>query len=519
MNDYKEQALLEYNSEATAAHPGGVSGNPFWNINASQFTFVPSFQFPFIQYCDEYRFTATDRNGKEHTFDADKPTASLAPIWADIPTGFVTLKVETIGKISRKTKHLIGARTFFKSEPFPGRDAYPPKARSYREASQMAFRYAFENDMSQHWLTHGTPKPDYAHNVYPSKTISSLIRGMIRYADLAPERAEEAMKLACNAADYLLSIRFPAGHPMEGLPPTYSFDGLDEAVVNDVARAAQRLKDTVMMIYPVEVGLAFLALAKATKDEKYFRAAMVIANFYKNNRTPKGSWPLVYDSNTGKPLKDALCIDFQFVDFFRELYEITLDEAWKKLSEDYLCFFTETCLKEYKWEGQFEDSLVAGNYRNLTHYPANALIGYLAVNKKGDGESIEIAKDLMRFVEDQFVVWGEFAYWSEAKMDERHTPGGLEQYDCYRPIDASTSTILRAFKNMYRYTGNRLYLEKAMALADLLTRRQDDDGRFPTFFEGENCEHGRYNFWINCHIHTAGILLELADLTEAEGIE
>ena len=104
-------------------------------------------------------------------------------------------------------------------------------------------------------------------------------------------------------------------------------------------------------------------------------------------------------------------------------------------------------------------------------------------------------------------------------MDERHTPGGLEQYDCYRPIDASTATILRAFKNMYQYTGNRLYLEKAMALADLLTRRQDDDGRFPTFFEGENCEHGRYNFWINCHIHTASILQELADLTEAEGIE
>ena len=76
-----------------------------------------------------------------------------------------------------------------------------------------------------------------------------------------------------------------------------------------------------------------------------------------------------------------LCIDFQFVDFFRELYEITLDEAWKRLSEDDLCFFTETCLKEYEWEGQFEDSLVAGNYRNLTHYPANALIGYKEKSK------------------------------------------------------------------------------------------------------------------------------------------
>ena len=41
----------------------------------------------------------------------------------------------------------------------------------------------------------------------------------------------------------------------------------------------------------------------------------------------------------------------------------------------------------------------------------------------------------------------------------------------------------------------------------------------PTFFIGENCAYGRFNYWINCHIFTSGVLLELAELTEAEGIE
>ncbi|MBQ2377520.1 MAG: hypothetical protein II297_03855, partial [Clostridia bacterium] len=423
MIDFKSAALAEYNSGETTAHHGGAFGRPFWNANATQFTYVPAFSFPVSPLATEYLFTATDCEGKRHSFTAKEPTELLTPIWGNIATGMVTLTVEALNP-EGKVIFPVGARTFYKCAPFPGRDAYPAQKQSFLDCAKKGFHYVLEQPYVRHFLTHGVPDPNYSYYVYPSKMISAIIKSMVTLSRIDQTVADEALLIAEKAADYLLSIRFPAEHPMEGLPPTYSFDGLDEAVVNDVARAAQRLKDTVMMIYPVEVGLAFLALAKATKDEKYFRAAMVIANFYKNNRTPKGSWPLVYDSNTGKPLKDALCIDFQFVDFFRELYEITLDEAWKKLSEDYLCFFTETCLKEYKWEGQFEDSLVAGNYRNLTHYPANALIGYLTENKKGDAESIEIAKDLMRFVEDQFVVWGEFAYWSEAKMDERHTPAG-----------------------------------------------------------------------------------------------
>ena len=63
-------------------------------------------------------------------------------------------------------------------------------------------------------------------------------------------------------------------------------------------------------------------------------------------------------------------------------------------------------------------------------------------------------------------------------------------------------------------------MEKAMALADTITRMQDSEtGMIPTFFIGENCAEGRRNFWINCQIHTAFTLMELADFTEAEGIQ
>jgi hypothetical protein len=63
-------------------------------------------------------------------------------------------------------------------------------------------------------------------------------------------------------------------------------------------------------------------------------------------------------------------------------------------------------------------------------------------------------------------------------------------------------------------------LEKAMALADSITRMQDKTtGMYPTFFIGENCEEGYRNFWINCQIYTTSIMMKIAEITEAENIK
>ena len=73
---------------------------------------------------------------------------------------------------------------------------------------------------------------------------------------------------------------------------------------------------------------------------------------------------------------------------------------------------------------------------------------------------------------------------------------------------------------MYYLKKDRLYLEKAMALGDVITRAQDKKtGMVPTFLIGENYAEGYRNFWINCHIYTATAMMRLADVTEAEGIE
>ena len=235
---------------------------------------------------------------------------------------------------------------------------------------------------------------------------------MVYYSRLEPKEAGNALELARRAADYLLSISFGKGHPLEGLPPTYSFEGLDAEAVNRVAPAAKDCVGTMMMIYPVSAAIAYLTLADATGDNKYFDAALKIAEYYKKTVLPSGSWYLLYDCESGKPLKDNVCVDFKFVNFFHMLYEKTKDACWHELEIGCYKYITERCLSTYNWEGQFEDVAVSGNYRNLTHFTANNLIMYVSKNLRDDEVMTEEAKDLIRFVEDQFVVWGEYPKWN-----------------------------------------------------------------------------------------------------------
>ncbi len=520
MDKYAEQALLEYNSEECMAHPGGVDGRPFWNINSSQFMFAPALHFPKVPKGRRYRYTAKDKNGELYTFNTDTPTASLAPIWGEIPEGLVELTVDALDREYNFVR-TIGYRVFYKCAPFPGRTAYPGKACSYRECAKMALRYVYNEPAVQYWLEHGVPEPDYAHNAYPAKTIESIVRAMVAYAKLEPENAENAIKLARRAADYLLSITPGEGDPLAFLPPTYSFEGLNAESVGKVAPAAEGCLGTTMMVYPVSAAGGLLTLYEATGDKKYYDAVLRIAEYYKRTILPCGSWYLLFDCKTGKPLTNNICIEFRFVEFFHRLYEMTGEECWYEIELAHFNYIKEACLKTYKWEGQFEDVKVSGNYLNLTHFAANKMIAYITNNLSDDKEMVAEAVDLMRYVEDQFVLWGEYPIWDpSAKMEPHHTPAGLEQYFCYVPIDSSTTTIMTGFTDMYRLTGERLYLEKALTLADTVTRRMDlETGQSPTFWIGENCAEGKRNYWINCQIHVAFSMMNMAELTEAEGIE
>ena len=512
MDQFAKLALEEYNSADKTVRRAGY-GKPFWNVNSSQFMFVPQLQFPDIPGARAYRYTATDSTGRIHSFEAATPIEPLTPIWGDIAVGFVTLKVEAL-HLRGGDPILSGMRTFFKTAPFPGRADLPLRARSYRACATLAFEYLFRDPTTQHWLTHGVPDPTYYNNVYPSKMISSIIRAMLAYARIKPAYAEDAVRLAKNAADYLLSITYPDGSPLAGLPPTYSFKGLDRDIVDRNVPAAGGREFTLMTIYPAFVGSAYLELEAATGDKKYFEATARIAEYYAASVLPNGSWYLHLDAKTGERLGDNCCQHFSILTFLKAYEKRTGEEKWGEMAERYYAYMAARCLDSYNWEGQFEDVKLTANYRNLTHLLADSMIGYLMKEHAADPEAIATSEELLRYVEDQFVVWGEHAPWNRSLGPRMrfHSPAALEQYEWYVPIDGSTAAVMGAFLSVYAVTKDPLLLEKACALGDAITRMQDpESGVIPTHWMTPDPAKDLYNFWINCHIGTAFRMLELAD--------
>ncbi len=515
MDKFAIQALCEYNSATNTVRRAGNNGKPFWNINSSQFMFVPQFMMPAIPSAKEYIYTATDCEGKIHTFTAESPIEPLNTIWKDIAVGFVTLTVEAVNKNTGK-KYLAGTRSFYKMQGFPGRDALPKRACSYKECATKAFRFVFNDPTTQYWLKKGYPDPDYYHNVYPAKMISSIVKAMIAYAELEPENAEAAMKLAKNAADYLLSITYDDSYALSGLPPTYSFKGLNKEIVDKNAPMAWGRREQLMIIYPASAGSMYLMLEKATGEKKYFDAAARIAQYYKDKVLECGSWYLLLDAKSGKPVGPNVCVSVQVLEFINQFYKRTGEQCWKSLSDSYYEYLEKTCLENYNWEGQFEDIKLSGNYLDLTHLEAGRMIQYITANFADAPERINEAKELMRFVEDQFVVWGEHAPWNEHFRDGDYwySPAALEQYFWYVPIDGSAAAVIATMLAMYRVTGDELLLEKAKALGDSVTRMQDaETGVIPTHWMSKDCTKTLENFWINCHIGTAFRMMELAKIT------
>ena len=525
MNEFAKRAMEECNSPLTTAHPGGVNGRPFWNAQASQFMFTPSFEFALVPGCKRYRFTATDCNKTQHTFEAESPMSLLTPIWGDLPEGIVELKVEALDERGEPWI-LAGARSFYKCAPYPGPDYYPPKARSYRACAQMAYRYVFEQPFVQYWLDHDVPDPEYTFHVYPSKTFSSVIQAMIRYAQLEPAQAKDAMQIAIKAADYLISITFPDDAPLAGLPPTYSVEfrknGTKKLEEYDNEAALARM-DGLMIMYPADVGLAYLKLEAATGEARFFEAAKRIAAYFEKTVLPNGSWHLFLSVKTGQSISANYCTSSSIVRFMHAMYQRTNEEIWHTLEQGMHDYLVEKCLKPYNWEGQFEDSDLSANYSNLAHYPALDMMEYLLDHRDSDPCAMEEAEDILRFVEDQFVIWKNFAPWNHKESGKHGTdisqwfsPAGLEQYQWLMPIDASTSHIMMGFLAMYEVKKDPLLLAKACTLADMLTRMQNPKtGMIPTHWMRSTCIEDGGNFWINCLIATAARMMEIAQITEA----
>jgi len=472
--------------------PGHPGKTPFWNRYATCFMYAPSFEFNQVDGAVFYRFIATAADSQQYGFIADTPWAALTPIWNKIPVGFVHLTAYGVNA-QGSILGLSGTRDFYRAAVF--RDQYHEPVSDYRSSAHRALEYLYRLPHIQHWKRGVGPDTTYALYCYPSKIMAAVIESMVLYAGLSPEHAADALQISRNAADHLIHISEPAGAALEFFPPTYQGEKL----------TAREYSGQYMLIYPAETAMAYLDLYDACRERKYLQAALRIADTYARLQLANGTWPLKM-LRDGRSATENLCIPVAMIELFERLQQQYHIDMYQESKERAFRYVMEGPARTFNWEGQFEDVAASKPYRNLSKHSAASFAIFLFDHYAQQPRYLDLAKELVRFAEDQFVVWEKPMPQKQWRTDQWITPCVLEQYAYYVPIDASAAKLIQLFLTAGRTSGDSLYLAKARQLANAMTKAQDaKSGRYPTYWERN--QRGEEEGWINCAAYDARVML------------
>ncbi len=509
-SDLRQMAVDE---SLDPVRPGIPGQRPFWNTYAKRFIYAPAFEFEEIPDVDRYQMNAkVDATGQVFTYEAEKPWDNLSPVWDNLPVGKIIF-YSTVK--NRDRPDTIGVRDFYKAEPYSGPYARP--SIGYRTSVRMLMNYLFQAPYVQHWLEEKKADPAYGLYGYPSKMYSAVIQGMLMFneTDAPFSRKDSALSIAGIVADRLMELSQPAGSPMEYFPPTYLgpiyADMLDEY-------RGESLADRIMLVYPAVAAHAYLDLYDYTKEKKYLEAAEKVAGTYKRLQLNNGSWHLLIYIANGEPVADNYLVPTGVISLMDRLKRDHEIGGYENCREKALYFIQVNLVAGYSWEGQFEDQQPSEKYKNLSKGQACSYALYLLENESHERDKLMEAEELIRFAEDQFVIWenpNPINSWG-IKGDSWLTPCVLEQYNFYTPVNASSGNMIKAFRKMHEKTGNILYLVKAIELANNIVDVQNKEtGHYPTYLVDHLLDQ---EGWINCMVYTAQQVSELDDYIKKRGV-
>lgn len=510
---------------AACVQPGVPGSQPFWNAKARKFIYAPAFDFAASEGATGYRFTALSGTDFDtYTFTAETPWSDLRPIWPKLPVGMVELTVEAMK--GDKVLAKIGTRRFQKDSPFRG--PYRAPVVAYRAAAHKLLESTFNQPYIRCWLETGKPDPKFGHYSYPSKIIGAVVEAMtLAMREDLPFR-EDARKIGDKAATFLIETSLPADSPFAFFPLTY-----DPTLTQNPVSPSKKYNGQLMMFYAAEVGLQYLDLYKLTEDARLLEAARRIADTYVRTQLPSGTWPIKARITDGTPLGHPLCIPVHVIRFLHELATTHQMSEYARPCQAAFDWIMNNSVRTFDWAGQFEDiNQDQPPYANLSARAAALyFVIYLIEHHGDDAAKMAIARDLLRFSEDQFIVWerpapslsldlydltpghGAFGNRQIGDTSTWVTPVVLEQYSYYVPIGTSGSVALEAFLAAWRHEGRELDLAKAISFANNMTYLQllHGDGGIPTHWA---VTHRGCQGWINNLASQARALLAAADALE-----
>ncbi|MGV3642147.1 MAG: hypothetical protein ACO1NZ_16600 [Adhaeribacter sp.] len=511
---YGEKALAE---SLVPVRPGVPGKTPFWNEAAKRFIYAPAFNFKPVPKAGKYKFEIkSEVNGKTYSFEGKTPYQALSPVWASVPVGKFHLKVSGLGA-GGTVLGVAGEGKYFRAAPFNG--IYHEAQLPYSKSAELALDNLLNKDYVKYWLTNKAPDPSYKTYRYPSKIFSALIIGAVTSARLKPQEAKTSIELARIVADYLLNITFGQDHALAYFPPTYY--GYKQ--IFDQKPDSHMRYENSMIIYGADAGHAYLDLYDYTKDAKYLEAAKRIADTYLKTQLENGSWYLFVNNQTGKPTEKPITIPTAIINYFDRLKKDYQVSGLEKATAKALAWTMQNPVKTFDWHAQFEDIYARPPYKNLSREQACDLAIYLFRNDAGKPENRKLAEELVRFSEDQFVIWEKPEDVQVGKPNPARkgtnwiTPSVQEQYVYWMPVGRAAGIMIDTYWEAYKATKNDMYLAKAKSIANAFTVvQQVHQGDYPTYFTKYPLDN-----WLNSAVYPAKVMMNfdknLQQLNQASG--
>jgi maltose/maltodextrin transport system substrate-binding protein len=515
---YWEEALQ---ATRQPVRPGQPGERAFWNVHSERFIYAPAFDFEARSDAAAYRVVArAHADSRRYTTNVDHPWSAFPTLWQQLPCDRITLTVEAIGS-GGEIIDTVGTRSLLKSPAFNGPYSDPPY--SYRESARRSLQDLLHQDRIQHWLEHGEPGDGYWGWANPANMMGAVAAGLGQYAMHFQDAddAPMAREVARIVADFLLTLRLPESHPLAHWPLTY-WDGVPSG-------RHPTWPDRIKTNFVVDAGMAFLDMYDVTGDTTYYGAALQIAETFKAVQNDAGTWPQTFDRATGEAATDAnLLIPTWVILFFDRLHGDYGVTRYEPARDAALHWTLEHPVRSYGWYAQFLDTPPGKRYKNMSRDEANELAIILLTADDPSPEHEDIALELLRYAEDQFVVWDERDpvlrtawfpedtrwYGTGPEGSDWFVPSVLEQYKFYTPISGSNAIMVRAYLAAYQRTGRPIYHAQAASLATTILRAQahHGGGEIPTHLRRGAIDDD----FIKSGVHSALTLLEHADALSAE---
>ena len=448
-----------------------------WNAFSKQFIDAPTFNLLPLPGAVEYR-AVVKYGDKTLSVASETPRISLSRIWSRVPRKAFSLTVEWVDKDGK----IIQSETSARLRAPDWRGMREP-AENWRAAADRNIEYLLdvaENGKAT-YREPGVPvfiwscaspdvnSPNGAGVSYPCITINNYIWALTSHAASGGKHAKEAIKLARKCADWALKNRLPEDCALPLFPYSTIVNGQFGGAVEGTS---------VNLMRACWFAVGMVDIYAATKDGRYLDYAKHIANVAVKFQNPDGSFPYRLDPKTGKVIEQYACNAIEFTTLVDALEAHGYDRALAKASRRAVDWMVAYVCTTHHWQAAYEDVGAVQPYSNLSQMQALPLIRYLCKHRDEDPGYVKLAVSLNRWVEDQFVVFGPE---SDAYSVHIKGPQVFEQFICWAPMEGHTGNWIESLIALHKATGDKTYLEKAMAAGNAICAQQFDNGAFSTW--------------------------------------